>query len=141
MLTRPGDQDEGGAGPGAGAAAAVLDPAALAKLRELDPSGSAGVVPKVLRTYEASMQRLMGQFDAARATGDTATLARVAHTLRSSSASVGALAFSAQCLEVETLARDGRQADLESAVKAMKAQSEQVVAAVRAMLDPLGPAP
>lgn len=122
-----------------GQEASVLDAAALARLRELDPTGRAGILGKVLRTYEQSMLRLMAQFDSARATGDRSTLRHVAHTLRSSSASVGALDFSARCTAVEAAVRD-EVVDLHATLESMKAESERVLGAVRAMLAERGPA-
>jgi hypothetical protein len=113
---------------------AVLDALALDKLRELDPDGRAGILQRVLRTFEASLQRLMLQFEAAREPQDLQILRYVAHTLRSSSASVGALELSRCCLEVETRIREGRSADMLPALHAMSEESARAVTAVRAML-------
>lgn len=117
----------------------VLDDAALGKLRALDPTGRAGIVQRVLRTYDGSLQKLMLQFEQAAAAGDVQGLRHVAHTLRSSSASVGAMRFSARCGEVETLIREGHVDRLPPALEAMRAESYLVAAAVRAMLDSQGP--
>ena len=75
--------------PGAPAAVLALDDAALGKLRDLDPGGQAGLVKRVLGTFETSLAKLMGQFEAARVSGDDAGLRHVAHTLRSSAAAIG----------------------------------------------------
>lgn len=112
----------------------VLDAASLAKLRQLDPSGRAGILDRVLRTYEASLQKLMAQFATARAAADFDGVRHVAHTLRSSSASVGALGLSARCAAVEAAVRDGRTAALGPDLDALQSESERVAAAVRAML-------
>jgi HPt (histidine-containing phosphotransfer) domain-containing protein len=112
----------------------VLDPQALDKLRMLDPGGSAGILARVLRTYEGSLGRLMQQFDAAAETEDFATLRHVAHTLRSSSASVGAMAMAQVCGTVEALARDGQGQALKPAVREMQHESRRAAEAVRAML-------
>lgn len=113
----------------------VLDEAALDKLRSLDPSGRAGILHRVLRTYEGSLQKLMLQFEDAAASWDIQGLRHVAHTLRSSSASVGALSFSARCGEVETLIREGHADRLPAALEAMRSESLLVAVAVRAMLE------
>ena len=39
--------------------AGVLDPMALDKLRQLDPTGRSGIVQRVLKTYDGSLQKLM----------------------------------------------------------------------------------
>jgi HPt (histidine-containing phosphotransfer) domain-containing protein len=118
----------------------VLDPVALDKLRQLDPTGRSGIVQRVLKTYDGSLQKLMAQFDAARAAADLDGLRHVAHTLRSSSASIGALGLSARCGEVETMIREGRASDLAPVLDALATESTQVAASVRAMLADQGPA-
>lgn len=120
---------------GAGAAPCVLDRDSLDKLRALDPEGRADILLRVLGTYEGSLKRLMAQFEGARVTQDLTVLRHVAHTLRSSSASIGALQFSRCCLEVETRIREGRSADLAVALDTMAIEGERAAAAVRAMLD------
>lgn len=92
-------------------AAAVLDAQALARLAELDPGGKAGLVQRVLDTYAKSGRRLIEQLQTAHAAGDAATVRHAAHTLKSSSASVGALELSSLCAATEALVRDGRVSD------------------------------
>jgi HPt (histidine-containing phosphotransfer) domain-containing protein len=123
------------AAAGAGGSPAVLDAEALDRLRALDPDGRADILLRVLGIYEGSLKRLMAQFDGARSTQDLPVLRHVAHTLRSSSASIGALELSRRCLDVEIRIREGRTADLSGALEAMALESERAAAAVRAMLD------
>lgn len=120
------------------AASDVIDEVALGKLRSLDPSGRAGVLQRVLRTYDGSLQKLMLQFEEAARGGDVQGLRHVAHTLRSSSASVGALRLSARCGEVESLIREGQLDRLPPALDSMRVESRHVAMAVRAMLDSEG---
>jgi histidine phosphotransfer protein HptB len=109
----------------------VLDAGALAKLHALDPLGQAGLVARVIATYAASLQRLVADFGAARAVGDATGLRHVAHTLKSSSASVGALALSALCAAVEQQVRDGAGADiLAPQLEALEAEAVRVLAAL-----------
>ncbi len=116
----------------------VLDDVALDKLRSLDPSGRAGILQRVLRTYDGSLQKLMLQFEDAARGGDVQGLRHVAHTLRSSSASVGAMRLSARCGEVEALIREGHLDRLPPALESMRVESRLVAVAVRAMLDSEG---
>jgi HPt (histidine-containing phosphotransfer) domain-containing protein len=99
--------DVAAGGGGAGLACGLLDAQALARLQELDPQGQSGLVQRVLATYTQSLQRLLPQLRAARDKGDREALRHAAHTLKSSSASVGALALSASCAAVEAELRDG----------------------------------
>lgn len=120
--------------PGESAPPLVLDEQALNKLRALDPSGRAGVLQRVLQTYESSLARLMAQFVEARRVGDRPALRHVAHTLYSSSASIGALAFAQSCKAVEQHVRDSDTGDIEPRLDLMADESQRVAAAVRAML-------
>ena len=47
---------------------------------------------RVLRAFETSVARLLPQLEAARTSGDRAGIRHVAHTLKSSSASIGKIA-------------------------------------------------
>jgi HPt (histidine-containing phosphotransfer) domain-containing protein len=94
-----------GADPlGANAAAdpAGLDDAALSRLAELDPTGANRLLERVLKTFQTSAARLMPQLDVAHRAGDRDVVRLVAHTLKSSSASIGALALSQCCAKLET---------------------------------------
>jgi HPt (histidine-containing phosphotransfer) domain-containing protein len=121
---------------GAGAAPALLDADALARLRQLDPNGSRGFVAQVLRTFEASLVRHLATLEDARLQGDLKRAGDVAHTLKSSSASVGALAFAQGCTALERLARLGDRSALGAPLQALQLEGTRVLGAVRAMLQP-----
>jgi hypothetical protein len=114
------------------ALAEVLDAGALERLRELDPGGKGGLVARVLLTYPGSLAKLLAQFNDARAQGNREALRHAAHTLKSSSASVGALQLSVLCADVESHLREGRTDGLEGKLDAMAAEGERVLAALRA---------
>jgi histidine phosphotransfer protein HptB len=119
---------------GEGAGAPVLDLHALDRLRDLDPQGTQGVLPRVLRAYEQSLLRHGDDLRAAMAAGDTERVSRIAHTLKSSSASVGALRLSRLCAELERAMRTEPLAALQPQVEALIHEAQQVLAAVRAIL-------
>jgi HPt (histidine-containing phosphotransfer) domain-containing protein len=87
----------------------VLDADALERLRALDPSGESGLVERVLATFRASLERLIPQMRDSRHAGDAQAVRHVAHTLKSSSASVGALRLSQLSAEVEQALRQGSE--------------------------------
>jgi HPt (histidine-containing phosphotransfer) domain-containing protein len=97
----------------------ALDAAALARLSELDPTGANRLVDRVLQAFQTSAARLWPQAEAARASGDRATLRLVAHTLKSSSASIGAMRLSQLCAEVESAIRLDSPDDLGPMLDAM----------------------
>jgi HPt (histidine-containing phosphotransfer) domain-containing protein len=111
-------EDAIAAGPVVLTMSSALDPAALERLRELDPSGAGRLLERVLKAFQNSAGRLRAQCTAARATGDQAAIRLVAHTLKSSSASIGALQLSQLSAQIETTIRNGNIASVESALGA-----------------------
>lgn len=116
--------------------AALLDPEAIRRLKELDPSGSNKLLERVVAAYSNSLDRLLPDLARARE-GDTTDLAvvrHVVHTLKSSSASLGAMALSARCADIEAMAREGRVQGLPEQLDAMLQDIQQVRAALAALL-------
>ena len=82
-----------------------LDAGALQRLRELDPSGANRLLERVFQAFEASAARLLPQMHEAHRAGDHAGVRHVVHTLKSSSASIGAIKLSQLCAEIEAMIR------------------------------------
>jgi HPt (histidine-containing phosphotransfer) domain-containing protein len=83
----------------------VFDHQALQRLQALDPSGQNHLLMRVMKAFEVSLQRLSSQLRTAREQRDLASMRHVVHTLKSSSASVGALRLAQLCADVETRLR------------------------------------
>lgn len=115
-------------------AAVRLDEPALTRLREIDPDGRHGVVMRVLAAFETSLTRMLTQLQAERAAGHAAVVASVAHTLKSSSASVGALELARACGEIELKLRNGDASALQSDISRLISEGESALLAVAAML-------
>ncbi|MDM4764529.1 PAS domain-containing hybrid sensor histidine kinase/response regulator [Pelomonas sp. SE-A7] len=112
-----------------------LDALALAKLRELDPTGGNQLLNRIIQAYMKSLDRLLPDLAQARAAGlDLGGIRHVAHTLKSSSASLGALALAQRCAEIEALARNGQTEGLEAQLDDMLAEIEGVRAALNQLL-------
>lgn len=114
----------------------LLDPEAIRRLRELDPSGGNKLLERVVAAFSTSLDRLLPELARARE-GDTLDLAavrHVSHTLKSSSASLGAMALSARCADIETQAREGRCEGLSEQLDAMLQDIQQVRTALAALL-------
>ena len=90
----------------------ALDRKVFAQLAELDPGGESGLIRQILQAYQESTTTLVGQLSRAMAESDAETLRKVAHSLKSSSANVGAVRLSALLAELESR---GRQNQLEEA--------------------------
>jgi HPt (histidine-containing phosphotransfer) domain-containing protein len=130
MTTLPNTEPPDGAAP----STVVLDEIALGRLRELDPDGRHGVLRRVFSAFETSLMRMLVQLNAERENGDAGVVSSVAHTVKSSSASVGALQLSAACAEVERRLREQRPGDLQADVEKLMREGESALEAVRAML-------
>jgi PAS domain S-box-containing protein len=110
---------------------ATLDLSALDVLRELQRPGSTDVVARVIGLYEAEAPRLLGQLQTAIAQGDADSAVRAAHTLKSSSANVGAKHMADLCRIVETHARSQGLPGLDALVTDLDAEYRRVSEALR----------
>ena len=117
------------------AAAVVLDASALDRLRELDPKGENQLLPRVLAAFNTSIARLVPQVRTASAGGDLAGVRHVAHTLKSSAASMGAMQLAQMCAELETMIRLDQVDSLAARVDAMCVEIDQVLMALNLLLD------
>ncbi len=86
----------------------VLDPAALDSLRALEAGSASGFVARTIRTYLESSSDLLARIQEAGASSDAAALAAAAHTLKSSSAQLGACRLSELCAGLEASASAGQ---------------------------------
>ena len=109
----------------------VLDAAALGRLRDLDPTGDNQLMSRIMAAFDASLQRLLPQLAQAQETRDCNVIRHVAHTLKSSSASIGALHLSKLCAELEATARVGELDGLDSRINAMRAECKVVSVALQ----------
>ena len=117
-------------------AVASLDAKALARLRELDPDGRHGVVLRVLTAFETSLARMITQLQNDSGFEQPAAVAGVAHMLKSSAASVGALELSMACAEIELKLRRGDASTLQADTSRLIAEGESALLAVAAILRP-----
>lgn len=117
---------------------AGLDAQALNRLRELDPDGRHGVVHRVLTAFEGSLARMCTVLEAQASANaaDEGVVNGIAHTLKSSSASVGALALARACAEVEHRLRQSPGRELAPEIELLLAEAGAALSAVRAMLRP-----
>ena len=114
-----------------------LDAEALARLHALDPDGRQGVVSRVLGVFETSLARMLEQLNAEcddGEDGDAGVVMVVAHTLRSSSAAVGAMRLAMACADVERRLRSATPGELHADVQRLVGEGEAALVAVRAML-------
>ncbi len=112
-LLRHASDAAGGMPPGSRPVeVAALDPMALGRLTQLDPTGVNRLLQRVLTAFQGSVERLRPQLEAARRDADLPAIRLVAHTFKSSAASIGATALSQLCAEIETAIRVEPSPDL-----------------------------
>jgi HPt (histidine-containing phosphotransfer) domain-containing protein len=85
----------------------VLDAEVIAGIRALGRSGTGDFLARVVARYAQDAPQLFERMRAAIASADAAALRMAAHTLKSSSANLGAKTAAAICKELEALGRSG----------------------------------
>jgi HPt (histidine-containing phosphotransfer) domain-containing protein len=110
----------------------IIDTAVVDELRE-SVGGDQAFVADLAVTYLDEGDGHISQVEEALARGDIAGMVRPAHTLKSSSAALGAARLSALSREIEHAAREGRTDGLATAVGDARAAWNETVAAMRAM--------
>jgi len=125
-----------------------LDEAALERLREIDPEGRHGVLQRVLQAFERSLEATLVQLLSLADPADPAdpSLAPesvrvqraldIGHMLKSSAASVGALALAEACAQVEQRQRSSPGLEIEHDLRRLITESQRALVAVRAILPP-----
>lgn len=87
--------------------APVLDLSALDAIRLLDDDGGDGLLREILAAYFASCPGLLAQMDEGFAAGGADKVRIATHTLKSSSANLGAQRLADVCKHAEAAAREG----------------------------------
>ncbi|MCP4409336.1 MAG: response regulator, partial [Gammaproteobacteria bacterium] len=86
----------------------TLDKVALDNIRRLQRPGKPDILQKVIGYYMDSAPRLLENLHESLARKDADALRMAAHSLKSSSANLGAKALAGDCLELETMARNNQ---------------------------------
>lgn len=92
--------------------------------------GDLGFLGELVAEYRTDGAMRVADMRAALAAGDAESLRRAAHTLKGSSASLGANDLADACRVVETAAREGRLDDLGPKVDAIAADLEAALSAL-----------
>lgn len=115
----------------------VLDEQALARLRELDPGGNNHLLERVVGAFLKALEQ---QEDVLRQglapDPDLAAVRHVAHTLKSASASLGALSLSQRCADIEAAARAGEGPLLPALTSAVLVEIDAARQAMQPLLSP-----
>ena len=109
--------------------APILDDAVIAELRD-STGGDDDFVRELVETYIAEATGYIDAMTAAAASADAAAIVRPAHTLKSSSQTLGAVRLAAISRGIEEAVRAGRDADLAVDVEGARAAWGATLAAL-----------
>jgi HPt (histidine-containing phosphotransfer) domain-containing protein len=104
-MTTPNGSNQSGATSSAGTPADGLDARVLDSLRELGGDDDPGLLNELIGIFLEDAPLRMKDIETALRNGDIKLLERAAHTLKSSSANIGALGLAGICRRMEDLAR------------------------------------
>ena len=127
---------EGGEAPSPSAPAdmQVLDPQALQRIRGMQQQGRPDILSTVIGLYLDSAQALVGKIRAGIAAGDTKAICDAAHTLKSSSANLGAQRLPAVARQLESMRRESDLDMLRPLVDELVLEHERMITALREAL-------
>lgn len=111
----------------------LLDQRALDNIRALQQPGQPDVLQKIIAMYRDSAPRLVDGLRAAINAGDADALATAAHTLKSSSANLGAGELAERCQELESCGRDNRIDAARALLDIVDYEFESVLTALAAL--------
>jgi two-component system sensor histidine kinase/response regulator len=85
----------------------IIDPAPLEAIRSLEAAGSEGLLGTIIGLFLEQSVELGGKITDAVSASDASSLREAAHSLKSSSANVGAMRVSSLCYDLEMAGREG----------------------------------
>ncbi|MFW2371485.1 MAG: response regulator [Gammaproteobacteria bacterium] len=108
----------------------VLSMEELDKISRMQRPGRENLLLKVIGLYQDNAPQLLEQIQSCYAGNDVAGLKRASHTLKSSSAQIGALAFSQQCKVIELKASSNDLTGVDRDIKAVVDDLQKVIHAL-----------
>ena len=111
----------------------VLDMSVIAALRELSGDGDEGLFRELLELYVDDSTKQLQRLEESLANGDVKQAERIAHTLKSSSAHLGATAMSKLCLQLELCGRKQSVSDMHELLPATREAHTRAVQALCAL--------
>lgn len=111
----------------------VIDLEVVESLKALDEDGGCGLFLELIDLFVDDAATQLRTLQTALANGDIKSLERAAHTLKSSSANIGASRLSGVCHELEKLGRAGTLEGVETLVARTDAEYAQVCEVLASM--------
>jgi signal transduction histidine kinase/DNA-binding response OmpR family regulator len=111
----------------------TLDHSAIDAVRQLDPDGNDRLLSRLIALYRDDSSQLLADIDNGLRISDADAIARAAHTLKSSSANLGATNVAAIARQIEHSARSGDLNDMAAAVTKLRAQRTVALSELEAL--------
>jgi HPt (histidine-containing phosphotransfer) domain-containing protein len=111
----------------------TLDHSAIEAVRQLDPDGQDRLLSRLIALYRDDSSQLLADIDNGLKVNDAEAVARAAHTLKSSSANLGATNVAAIARQIEHSARNGDIKDLAGSVTKLRAQRTVALSELEAL--------
>jgi CheY-like chemotaxis protein/HPt (histidine-containing phosphotransfer) domain-containing protein len=105
----------------------VIDQNALQQIAELDPDNDGEFVNSIIDAFVENAEVLMLELVESVRDGEPQEVARAAHSLKSSSANVGARRFSSLCAAMEKQGRDGNLGAIEEKLEKARTEYETAI--------------
>jgi HPt (histidine-containing phosphotransfer) domain-containing protein len=112
----------------------VLDPQAIENLRALNPGDNDEFLREIAGIFLEDTPRRVGELEQSAIVGDTSKFTRAAHSIKGSSANIGATALRAVAEKLEQQSRTQSLADLAPLVAELKQELSRTEAALRALV-------
>ncbi len=106
----------------------------IASLRELDDSGGMGLARELLQSFLEAADSGVAMIETALSAGNAKALGQAAHSLKSSTANVGAQILSGCYRELEKCAREGRIDDARASIDRVRREHARAVLQLREIL-------
>ncbi|HUR29729.1 MAG TPA: Hpt domain-containing protein [Planctomycetota bacterium] len=111
----------------------VLDMNVIAALKELGGEGDDSLFRELLDLYVDDSTSQMRRLEESLKSGDLKVAERIAHTLKSSSANLGATTLSQICMQMELRGRGAAPATMSELLGATREEHTRVVKALNAL--------
>jgi signal transduction histidine kinase/CheY-like chemotaxis protein len=111
----------------------ALDHSAIVAVRQLDPDGNDRLLSRLIALYRDDSSQLLADIDNGMKVSDAEAVARAAHTLKSSSANLGATNVATVARQIEHAARGGDLKDLASSLTKLRAQRTVALSELEAL--------
>ena len=104
-----------------------LDSSAIASLRAADAGGGCELLVRCIQIFAGALPGMVRDLSESLDAGDTHSVRRLAHTLKSNSATMGAMRLPDACRELEDLAGEGSLDGAPQLVEQVKVRAARVL--------------